>query len=104
MSCSTRYRNKSQCKGQSAPNAMDPQTFYSKRPHPLLWYTSRATRGELKIHGIPNGVKYCDFFLLHTKLTHVAVGSIMQPGGPQVEDPGSVVSFNESSTQTTILR
>jgi len=37
-------------------------------------------------------------------LTYVAVSRIMQLGGSQVEDPCSIVSFNESSIETTILR
>jgi hypothetical protein len=65
---------------------MDVQTFYGKGPQPLLWVGSRAGREKITISGIHNCLNYREIFILHTQLTNMAAGRIIQPGELRVGD------------------
>ena len=47
---------------------------------------SRAARGRLTVHATPNRLNYCVISAVHTQFTNVAVGLIIQAGGPRVGD------------------
>ena len=42
---------------------MGPQTFYVKRPHTLLWASSRTARGNTTISGTPNCLNYYEILI-----------------------------------------
>ena len=42
---------------------MHPQSFYGKRPHPLLWAGLQAACGKITISGKPNCLNYFEIFI-----------------------------------------
>ena len=54
---------------------MDVQLFHGRGPHPLLWAGSRATRGKIRITGIPNLLKYSAIYIAYMLVTNVSRGT-----------------------------
>ena len=46
-------------------------------------------REKITISGIHNCQNYCEIFIVHTQLTNMAAGRIIQPGELRVGDPWS---------------
>ena len=42
-----------------------------KRPHPLMWATSRVSRGKIAVSVIHNNLNYCVIFIAYKKLTNL---------------------------------
>jgi len=66
---------------------MELQIFCGNELHPLLWTVSRTERGKIIVSRIPNCLICCEFYIVYTQFTNMAADSIIQPGGPRVEDP-----------------
>jgi len=63
------------------------QPLYGKWPYPLLRAGLWAACAKITIIGIPNCLNYCVIFTVHTQFANVAMGCVIQFGGPQAGDP-----------------
>jgi hypothetical protein len=60
---------------------MGVEPFHDKASHPLLWAGSPVASAEITVSGTHNSLNYCVIFVVYTRITNVAAGHIMQPGG-----------------------